>query len=1525
MATPQKNSLIIGMDVDADELRIQQNKARFLKNMLHNVNRNESSSIGEGNNFGVLTPLESNTVITGSIVMPDGPNYCCGFKESEDTNEAFVFVYNDLGDHFIYCINGINGNCEVVFKGPELKFRYLPECFINETRCVVRIFTFKNKLTDIEEKKTFIIFTDGLEDQKFICKEDCIETNYLTGSYFIPRGVMIGQEQSARDNFIKLGVPQNMGCVGIERIPPTINDLLLPNHLVDRGWQFRIKFIYRHGREGEHGVISERFFISTGNSCLKNSSGISRCLKLRFDAGNPLVEKIQIEFRNCSNSNTIAIEDTGWSLYDVIDKYEYSTGAWYLRSINTGYTYTISTNEFEYIFCGDKQSRIIDPAETIRLANFLPKTSDAVFPLNQGIGLGNNVRDFEAVERSILENISFSVEAPTPGICDNIKPRKITVYAMLWHPYPGSNSRIWYNTDTKLYFFQTTIDQGPHGLSEKGQTFPKGITGFTGYLAGTAYVTISKQVVLYADDNSEASIDAFDASRPFVIVHKFEFIVLPGKYVFRIASHNIKPDENYQITSTFVGGTTLINPTLTNFGKLDNLKKEKIIDVCSNSMRDTTELLLIFDLVVDERGTVFGYVNEAEKSTVPVELARLSYVRTSSGDPNVCSFTDHNGFYFCQSYKLSGDLVFDLQVEVQDCVSSTPFLVVSGSGNENDYYYEQRNLHAYHVDDDFPEIGRRYFYGKIVDCDNALVGIPGIPIVLENGGWTRSDANGSFTIIAHQRYNVVAGAGNVTVDWRTIRDNIIISQGGICQIITCADCEMCFADFDYAYIACNGIKRETFLTSVAAKIRGENSAGPQNGGRYSLGISFHDWMGRSTFPESLDKHFIDIPSILEIKDYSFSKIRFDLDPGFSAPAWAKYMSFWITQNLNWEDSIMWAIDRATFVDSVGNENSPNPIKIRLYYESIAEYSSQNNFSVNSNWQFIDENNLVIQGDRIEFIQKPDGTWYDKIVSSLVRYNKSGKYVEIDYTEDLKDIENGTMIKIIRPKKLQENNIYYELCPIIRLNEGIPEVISGYFDYKDSYFVNRAIPVPFYTTSINDTTGETDIIRNVISKAYTYFYEHPSPSDFWGNHCKTLGRISVKNEYQREKRFSSELLLSKKLINKSNFNGLSYFDQADVVEFDEQEWGGITAVIVENNTVLVICERNNFVVSFNDTTLRLDSIGNVIGASSEGRFGKPLRKIGNDFGCRKRDINTIQKLNGIVAFLDTTNSKVVFHTFSDVEEISDGIGSKSWVERTVTSVNLAINDEAFKRNPFYIAGIDPKNKEYYLTKFFAFNFLGPRYPPGTPIPDDELPIFINNEKDHNLLLPETAVFNISKEGEKFFKGFVSFCPEYYGFLKDYFKDKNMFSFRNGEGWSHHEANSSGNYNNFYGIQCKKVIRIITNVSPEKEKRFLYNEVYCKEHPFMVDRVITESGQISNIPVLQFDRRDTFYTAPYLCATNTPVDAFLPKPTGVNKLLDGDLLYGRWASTRYISLDDDDDKYCEVSAIVCYVIAGEKSAD
>lgn len=1509
-----------GIQLNKNPLYLTEEETPFIKNVIYDES------------VGMFTPMLGNQIY-GDITLPTGINKVIGIGVVPQLGHTYVFGHNSNNNHFIYRINGNANTIEMISVSPLWNFQNKPEHYINKLRFAAHVFTRYNRLLQKEETVTYIFFCDDYNYNRFLCAEDCLATSTFTtpAPFFTIPG-----ETFNREDFISLGVPTPLGQIAIAEMPRDVNDpddITKQNRLSFKGWQFRIRHYNIWDQDSEHGLISEQYINVSGNSCISNSRALARTLKLTFSAGSPVINKIQIEFRNISGKDRGVSVNTDWFIYDTIDCYkDDDTKNWYERERNNpwqeyydsrilaGDSPSVATNKanklellkynsinntFDYFFSADKQWTPISVEETSRVENFLPLSSNGVFSIYKNIGLVNNRRGFPQLPNDLLDKINFSITKPA---ADNITCkqvlRKITIWAVIYNPHDQVTVPIRKDGNSVVFGNANCSSNNPFSYN---QVFPtdntgKNQEGFIGCLRGTKYYCISKQYRRDVTGELTEVGTEYVGGTNIVAMQKFEFDVLPGTYVFQIASHLSSPSDDYQKTSTYTVGQT----PLASIGVLLNRNKELVVNVTDNDFELKDQPFMIYDLTRIGKGCTFadatsvnaGYLYEDQLESRPISGANLVM---NVGTKDLGSITtDHNGFYFSVARqgglytRLYGRKNGQLKLLAQsDTTRDAPF----------SNHYKFNKLYVYSNKDQYLELDRIKVSGKVVLCGNTSVGVSGVLVILSKGSFAITDSDGNFTIVTHDRMtdersaieanqSIIAGA----------TENLIIGQSGTCAVTRCipgTNCEYVFPLNTVTYPSFAGSPRTITIPNTTVALKGLNLRGPQMGGRYQLGIITHDTLGRTSFVQSKEKHIVNIPSLQETKAFNYSTINFNISSGTVFPQYVKKITFAITDNLAYEDSISWVAERIQYIDNSGKQNNQSPSFVRFYYESLSEYQKLNNFNTTVGWDFISKEQAVIAGDLIQVVANGDGTIYNSVINHLVSYDKDGKYVQVEYNEELKDLKDGCLIKLIRPIQSQEARFFYELPNVINVVNGVPQILSGPIKYVDSYLLTRQIPVPIEKAKGKDAYGleiTTDANINQL-KNFPFMFEHNSPSDKWGYHAKSRGRVFVVNENENEYRYTSEISISKALLDNGVINGLHFFTERDTKRFDINEWGPFTGALAEIGVILVLCEADNFVVTFNDNTVRVNGNGQISAPSAENGFGRPERKIGNNYGCKNIDANTVAKKDGVVCFLDRTKSVLIFHNYSEARPVSDTF-IKYWLQDRV--------NDAIVNNKYFHGNIDPRTSKYYLSSFDLKN-------------EYQDADFINDLGTTSLSTNETIAINIFDLSAMF----VSFVGEYYGLIQSENNAYNQFiSFKRGLPYKHHETTVP--YMNFFGVQCRPYVWSVANKENTKIKKFQSIETYVTGVQFFAYNVMTSANQFSRILKKNWSKRERFYAAAFLCDLNTKEDPNNLKATTVNKILDGDLLYGQYILVCLTTVDGDAGKYFEWTGNIIYMLPSEKSS-
>lgn len=888
----------------------------------------------------------------------------------------------------------------------------------------------------------------------------------------------------------------------------------------------------------------------------------------------------------------------------------------------------------------------------------------------------------------------------------------------------------------------------------------------------------------------------------------------------------------------------------------------------------------------------------------------------------------------------------------------------------------------------FPDTARRVIKQVVTVCGQPTIGVPGIPIIMTKGQPSLTDSSGTAILTAHNRYNYLSaisprtppfGATDVP-DYGSApgnQDLLIFSQKGGCEWNDCGGCSTSRADITVTYIACGGSSsgctgsqppRTLCLVGVSAQPNGVGISGIQAGGKYPVAWWAHDVISRHTAPQIKggELAYVYVPNLNDTTPTPYPamalcSLQVTIPAALTIDSVFTHITFLVGANALFSDYFSWAADWVQYVDNTGATNTVNPTSIRIYFQSLNEYNKQYNFGTNVAWDFIAKAPGQVN-DVVQFIMNGDGTYLPSIKGAAVTYDRAGAFFTIDYQPELAGLQNGCLFRVIRPKQNTTgvNLPYYEQCLTLDVNNGLLPAGTYTIPYQDSYLLSRSIPVPLlkgepapippggaapgisYTSTNQNSTLATDgfstnnvnnnngvvIFQTVDSQTtFPFFFESPSPSDLWGSHLASRGRVGIPNPYEAQYRVGTEIAISNPIADKGIVNGIGVYLSSNRQVFDRNTWGDITVVLVETSVCLVICDRDHFITTYDGNQIKLSPTGDLIAQNQYGIFTSPQRKAGTNYGCGMAQINTIKKYAGIVRWLDVTGYLVV-HNFSMADSNTDDAGYLGYLLNKIAIVNIANLTPNTNGITYFQGGIDPKTYEYYLTSF--------------NIPASGSPSYINTQSQPTLVSNETLVFDLKSS---ILKGFASFTPEYYGLIPGYFLQRQFLAFKNGVPYIHHN-NFSNNvppppYANFFGTQCEVRITHVVNgldgkLMPDKVKRFLYNEVYCRQSIpggsgvmpsalFWADVVTTEKNQTSRLRVGRWIQRDGVWSAEYLCATNTPPDPNIPVETGAHAILDGDPLQGRYTVVSLTNNPAWIGTYFELSAIVNYWNNLEKSAD
>ncbi len=1447
---------IEGINVDIAAKYLKNTQVRYALNLERSFNNDAAGLLG--NNANVSTPAHGNLPIT--YPQPAGDNLRIGEYYSKVTNELYVWVYNSLSNHHIYRVNADN-TVNVLLVDPKLNFsadlRYRirhAHLFYNHDSTAER----GNKLF-----RKYLVWVAGDNWQGFLDVETAFATNGFTVPYF---------NTPDRTQLWQLAPRPSLLCPEAS-YDPTV-DPLQANLIKDVPWQFRIQFVYTDARQSAWSPISELLVPDT--LCLAENQ--AQCINLRLDAGGPHVEKIRLAFRNCVGSLT-ADQTPEWFETDLIEKYDECLGStmpFYQRTIRndaaTNFVYDAATNTFLYKFCNTGTCLPIDKAETDRNFNNIPKTSFCMVPLEKKIALINNTWGDNALDCAELAKITIAQQERPP----HCEPELVTVkVAVIIHQMVSGGSDIsgmpWpVGLNQPVYVYENVVDEP--GMEDKikyygglrkrfkntthsgnpklfNQHFEGTTGGFLVYVEGAEASARTEQNKCVGAVYQKAFVGDIDHTNEIIsaslLNHEYYFIqvaklsVVRGtKGVIRLASQLAGATSDYRNTSAAVQGifydrATDYDATVQITEKnTDMISKEIYFEACDPAVDEidlTNTPFIVADLAVpDNGGGVFGIGGDFFGAAVTGYLRDLqdkpvSGAWTRAGGDYIGPYanvsgtvSDYNGFYFASFPYNEGqvddtiDIGLNFYIEGPECGEEQ-------IGGQVRTKFQNGVVNASSLLVDAPDYEKNYqILLKIKVEDPAGNPMAGIPISLQR-------AKGSTTGVDGFAYITLRREMTDQITHPLPPRHMMIMQRATCYL-TQEDCDSCMPDIDITGVledfAGNTYELPDCYKAIPPDVQpliyeiGNFTQinlfstafeyGYHPGGVYPFAIKLMDAAGRETFAE---KGVVVAADTIQHKGrFSFNDFYFDL-ANFKAPAEYVRMSLLIGPNRAFDDFVCWAVDDVSFVDSSGTGASPaGASKILLSIRSL--YDTANMYAYGTNVKY-----SWVKGDRVEIIANADG----KIYPDVLQYNIEADYnnlvqptlaegekrfnqLVISFDDKLTDLKVGALIQITRKLACEPAELYFECCQTIELDQGVPKVTAGRVTGFDTYFVRRGI----------NWDQQTHI--------FPFPFLHHSPSDFWGDHCVSRGRVSSVNEYRKRLQYGREMRISNAFLQNGNYNGLGTFEDENVKTFTGEQRGDIVYAISKEQIFMMICERDNFIINSATDYVRVAANGQLVALPPDNLVSEAQVKIVGNYGCRYEDIDSVVVGDGWVFWIDRMNKLPVFNDWQQARDASvhpqDGPQVSSYFKTKF---------RFFPQNGQIVCGYDSVSNNIMVT----FRYF----------PDD----YVHSRREFDFVQNETIAFCAT---DWRWPTTYSFTPEGYSCFPGNDAGEVFIVFAKGLPYLHRAVGSTV-FNSFFGVAADEVFEFIINELPEKVKGFLAMQLQT-DIPWFADRITSSLGHTSRLP-------------------------------------------------------------------------------
>lgn len=913
----------------------------------------------------------------------------------------------------------------------------------------------------------------------------------------------------------------------------------------------------------------------------------------------------------------------------------------------------------------------------------------------------------------------------------------------------------------------------------------------------------------------------------------------------------------------------------------------------------------------DDRGSTD--VNSDSFIGVPVEKTVVSYETGIAGDWSGSAFTDHNGYWFgIQGANLTGYLpIKGYQVNTNFILNSTIVYV----GSLSDLF--SKTLSAENFALVAPtQVGTgtpvSLVSGVVVttnttgrdNCSTRITGhvvssngddVGGVSVVYECGATATTRNDGIFSMIAWGDMvtvnipNTLNPTSSVlTPNDNRVVDNLIYSALFAClpsypngqeqAPITIDPFGTAVGEYnpDFPYVPADFVVDENNEPAIKSLKRG---------GNYPHVGRLYDSAGRlcSCFPlfdlyipfitEDIGKYRIEDfnNAVYPSGTYLYGKptVKVVLDGNTRFPAWASFLQIMRPKNMIYGSYLQWVANEVTYVSQLQSGAIPeiqttfqngNATAIKISISNIIYYGAQNdNSQVSYTYQ---------AGDRARLIADRDIGYINGLNDfEITSYDSTTQEIVIDPSGYSGELKSGMLFEIFNAKSIatQDEQIFYEVGEVIKINSGIPEVFSLVLTNGDTYWHGRQITV---NDELTNFTG-----------VYPVVVEASSPSDFYPSTAQDIGRIGIIDPAFKQVYAPTKVRASNVFLPSTAVNGLSSFEELNQKEFDRSD-GQIERLVSINNTIVAVMnlrEVSNYigVVSFQQA-----SDGEEVLAIANQYFGTdyphtktlgtnfPASVIYNDgqiFGFTSRRGN-VWKYRGDGEFVISDVKMINYFHQLMTDGVSDAVAiyDRRHEEYILTVwKNAKMSGLVNKFQPrsggydigIAISPLPPIDTSVTLTflingqyRIYDGEVVSSGGTTATVAIETEdvftLPIFSAIGVTYGI--PETVVwYNGSDETREFNKErwvrFDSRTPEDWCQI-----GSDIVSFKDGHLWI---ENTNTLYNNFYGVQYQSMIKPVFNEQNTITK--VWNALWLSQIQanggcnWRSDTITNEEGQLSRL--------------------------------------------------------------------------------
>lgn len=906
-------------------------------------------------------------------------------------------------------------------------------------------------------------------------------------------------------------------------------------------------------------------------------------------------------------------------------------------------------------------------------------------------------------------------------------------------------------------------------------------------------------------------------------------------------------------------------------------------------------------------GQVITYLNSGWVSP-PTISALTNMVHVTSDDQNdsIDVTTDHNGYYYFKIensqfvsdknttgntnnggfYQLSADTNYSqnittvpvIQVQggnpskesgtfglnrikefISDIVISITSLVV-------DEISDRQAMILGNTNGSITSTYRTSVVGKVVD-QNGL-GLDNIVVALTHTGRTSiTNGDGEYAILAYAEDD--NGSGTV----RRINDFLEFGNKNIYTTVAYPNGnEIALSITPYATSGSPHYNATTpyIVDNLAVTAVFAPTSFPKHGGQYNIGIVYYDRLNRDNTVTVNAACRIKIPFYTEGNADYHNTPYVTIEIMHRPPVWATHYQIVRTKDNFYQTYLQLPINGVKYIIKYNEDGTtddgtfgdPNVRFLEIDIKTLDYYANDFNGSVLGY--------TYSPGDRLKFIKKADGTFYDQYIDINV-LGQDAFTIQLQYDILYPELTQGSLVEIYTPHRNVENQTYYEMSECYEIG-NIGQSNRYHFGNQQDQSASDPVGVPAIITLANwdcylrarnytTFTATVPTLRPALVETYLL-------SDFTTQTAQSIGRVKAIVPTNRQVRRFTNTDFSNPYVPGTALNGLSSFELLSNDDLPTQ-YGELHKLVNNDNILLAVCTNKAYSIYVDKGILQGQDGSVTISVSSKviGAF----RELNGLYGTINPE--SFAQNEGLVFWWDAYRGVVCQYSNAGIEPVSRYNMNNFFA----TKGRLGIRAD---RTTYKVLGVIHKRfKEYIM----AFN---------------EISV---DEVTYDAV---TICYNYTANG---WKTRYPYIPEAMCGI-----GINLLTFKNGQLYLHTQSTSK---NTFFGVEYPTEVDFVVNEYPSTNKTFLSMSVEANGSPNfpVITTPVTEfnaSGQESELLQTDFEFMNGSYWASFFKNKLTP--NFL---TEAEALIQGEELQ---AQTMSIKLSKDQNTLYWIKSAQVYLI-------